>query len=187
MILRLTSVSGDQIDAAVAAIGELTLVRRPDGCFAEVGERQAQAFVRLLAYAGIQAEPVETDLRHAATAIPATAGDLRPAPVDLVISDSVRIRRMPLGDATAEVLRRRFALFRGPSLEARRKCVRLLRGQDVMFSWHRRALVAPSAVRSLRRSSSLRPVIFDRPSADWTGSEPRAFASDGLLARWAFG
>lgn len=187
MIFRLTSVSGDRIDVTVASIGELTLVRRSDGCFAEVGDEQADALVRVLAYAGIQADATQTDLRHGSTAIPATAGDLRPAPVDLVISDSVRIRRIPLGDATAEVLRRRFALFRAPSVDARRKAIRLLRGQDVMFSWQRRALVGPAAVRSLRRSSSLRPVILDRLSVGWTGAEPRAFASDGLLGRWAFG
>lgn len=187
MILRLVPAHGDRLDPAVGSVGELVIVRRADGCYAQVADGEAARFVRELAYAGIEADPSHTELLRASGAIPATANDLRPAPVGLVASDSVRIRRIDLGAATADVLRRRFASIRAPSAEAQRRCRRLLRAEDLMFCWQRQALIGRGAVRSVRRTSSIRPVIFDRPATGWTGREHRAFASDGLLARWAFG
>lgn len=186
MILRLIPVGGRLLDDAVASVRELRLVRRADGCYAEVADEDAEGFMRDLAYAGIQADPIHTELGPGAAAIPATAGDLRPAPVDLVVLDGVRIQRIHVGTATAEVLRRRLALIRPPSAAAQKRCRLLLRGDDLLFRWQRQAFVERGAVRELRRRSSLRPVIFDRPPDRWTGREPRAFASDGLLARWAF-
>ncbi len=187
IILRLTPAHGRSLDRAVGSVGDLLLVRRADGCFAQVADEQAATLVRDLAYAGITADAVECDLRPGPAAIPATAGDLKPAPMALVISDSVRLRLLPLGAATAEVLRRRFALFRPPSAAAQRTCRRLLRNEDLMFTWRRHAFIERGAVRSVRRQSSLRPVIFDRAALGGAGHDPFAFASDGELARWAFG
>ena len=187
MILRLVPARGDRLDPALRSVDELVIVRRPDGCFVQVPDDRASKLVRDLAYAGIEAETVQTDLAPGPATIPATAGDLRPAPAGSVVSDSVRVRRVDLGTATAEVLRRRFAFIRAPSAEAQRTCRRLLRDEDLMFTWQRHAFIERGAVRSLRRTSSLRPLIFDRAANGWTGREPRAFASDGLLARWAFG
>jgi hypothetical protein len=187
VILRLVPAHGDRLDPAVRSVDELLIVRRTDGCFVLVPEEQASRFVRDLAYAGIEADTVQTDLAPAPGTIPATAGDLRPARVGSVVSDSVRIRKVDLGSATADILRRRFAFVRAPSAEAQRKCRRLLRDEDLMFGWQRQAFIERGAVRSVRRTSSIRPVIFDRPTDRWPGRERRAFASDGLLARWAFG
>lgn len=185
MILRLAPAYGDRLDPAVASAGEILLVRRTDGCFAQLADESSPTFVRDLARAGIDAVEVP-DLGPAPAAIPATAGDLLPAPLGLVASDSLRIRRVHLGAATATVLRRRFALFRAPSADAQQKCRRLLRGEDLMFSWQRQAFIERGAIRALRRASSLRPVIFDR-AAFGSRSGRLAFASDGRLARWAFG
>lgn len=187
MILRLVPAHGDRLDRVVGSVAELVIVRRTEGCYARIADEEVARFVRELAYAGIAADATETDLDPVPAMIPATAGDLRPAPRELVISDSVRIRKLDLGSATARLLRRRFALVRAPSAEAQRKCRRLLREEDLMFSWQRRAFIERGAVRSVRRTSSLRPVVFDRVADGWTGREPRAFASDGLLAHWAFG
>lgn len=186
MILRLVPAHGDRLDPAVRSVRELVIVRRADGCYVQVADEDVAKLVRGLAYVGIEAEATQADLGPGPTAIPATAGDLRPVAVDLVISDSVRIRRVHLGAATAEVLRRRFAFIRAPSAEAQTKCRRLLRDEDLMFSWRRQAFIHRGAVRPVRRTSSLRPVIFDR-AAGMAGKERLAFASDGLLARWAFG
>jgi hypothetical protein len=187
VILRLVPAHGDLLDRAVRSVDELLIVRRPDGCFAQVADEHASKLVRDLAYAGIEADTVQTDLAAGPAAIPATAGDLRPAPAGSVVSDSVRIRKIDLGSATSEVLRRRFAFVRPPSAQAQRRCRRLLRDEDLLFGWQRRAFIERGSVRSVRRSSSLRLVIFDRAASGWTGRERRAFASDGLLARWAFG
>lgn len=187
MILRLVPAHGDRLDPAVRSVGGLLMVRRADGCYAQVADEEVAKFIRDLAHAGIEAKATETDLVLAPAAIPATASDLRPAPMGPVVSDSLRIRRFDLGHATAEVLRRRFALVRAPSAEAQTKCRRLLRDEDLMFSWQRQAFIERRSVRSVRRTSSLRPVIFDRQAVGWTGRERRAFASDGLLALWAFG
>jgi len=187
VILRLIPVHGDSLDRAVASVGEVLIVRRADGCFAQLADEQAATFIRDLALAGVEADAVQCDLGPGQAAIPATASDLRPAPVELVASDGVRVRRVHLGDATADVLRRHFALIRAPSTQAQRTCRRLLRDEDVMFSWQRQAFIERQAVRSVRRTSSLRPVIFGPAPGGRTGRERRAFASDGLLARWAFG
>lgn len=187
MILRLVPAQGDRLDPAVRSVGDLLIVRRADGCYAEVADGEVAELVRDLAYAGIEADATETDLSPGPAMIPATAGDLRPAPAGSVVLDSVRIRKVDLGFATAEILRRRFAFIRAPSADAQRKCRRLLQDEDLMFSWQRQAFIERGAVRLVRRTSSLRPVIFDRAATGWTGRERRAFASDGLLTRWAFG
>lgn len=187
MILRLVPRHGDRLDPAVRSVGELLMVRRAERCYAQVGDEDVAKFVRDLAFAGIEADSVQVDLSAGPAAIRAIAGDLRPAPLGAVISDSVRIRRVDLGPAAAEVLRRRFAFIRAPSADAQRKCRRLLRHEDLMFSWQRQAFIERGAVRLVRRTSSLRQVMFDRAAIGWTGRERRAFASDGLLARWAFG
>lgn len=187
MILRLVPAHGDRLDRAVRSARELVILRRADGCYARVADEEVASLVRDLAYAGIEAEATQIDLGPGPTAIPATAGDLLPVAVDLVISDSVRIRKVHLGMATAEVLRRRFAFIRPPSAQAQGRCRRLLRGEDLMFSWQRHAFIERGRVRSVRRTSSLRPVIFDRATAGSGGRGHLAFASDGLLARWAFG
>lgn len=184
--LRLTPAHGRSLDRAVRSGGDLLLVRRADGCFAQVADERAAGLVRDLAYAGIAADAVDCDLGPGQAAIPATAGDLRPAPMALVISDSVRLWLLPLGAATSDVLRRRFALFRPPSAAANRTCKRLLRDEDFMFTWRRHAFMERAAVRAVRRHSSLRPVIFDR-AALGAGHGSFAFASDGELERWAFG
>jgi hypothetical protein len=187
VILRLTPAHGDSLDRAIGSIDELVIVRRADGCFAQLADEQVAAFVCDLAYAGIAAIAVECDLASRPAGIPATAPDLHPAPVELVISDSVRVRRLSLGAATAEVLRRRFALFRAPSADAQKTCRRLLRNEDVMFTWRRQAFIERNAVRATRKRSSLRPVIFDRGALGRAGGDRRALASDAALARWAFG
>lgn len=187
MILRLVAAHGDGLDRAIRSVEELLMVRRSDGCFAQLPEAEASGFIRDLAYAGIEADAVQADLGPGSAGILATANDLRPAPVGPVLSDRVRIRRVDLGSATAGVLRRRLALFRAPSADAQSRCRRLLRDEDLMFSWQRQAFIQRGLVRSVRRTSSLRPVIFDRAAGGWMGRDRRSFASDGLLARWAFG
>jgi hypothetical protein len=97
------------------------------------------------------------------------------------------VRRLHLGEATAQILRRRLAAFRAPSPAAQRRCRGLLTGEDALFAWERRAWVDRARLRALRSRSSLRPVVFDRGALERDERRGRSFASDGALAAWAFG
>lgn len=186
-VLRLWPAYGDALDRAAAAVEVLELVRRPDGCYARPRPQDVGALVRALAYAGIGASEVEIGPDSAGQDVPATSGDLRPVPAALAVRDTVRVRRLALGPATALVLRRRLARFRAPSPAAQARCRTLLSGEDALLAWRRRAWVERPHLRAVRRLSSLRPVIFDRADAGGAARERHVFSSAGELARWAFG
>lgn len=186
MILRLEPTHGTAIDLALATVERSTLFRRPDGCYAEVEDADALPLRRALAYAGIEAREVAIALGPG-NATPATANDLIPAPRGLLISDMVRVRRVPLGPAAKQALRRPFAGWRPPSPSARARCRALLTGREALLAWDRRAWFERARVREIRTRSTLRPVVFDRGALEGAGPERRVFASEGALAGWAFG
>lgn len=186
-LLRLEPVQGTALDRAAAVVEDVTFFRRGDGCFAEVGPDDVARMVRALAYAGIDARASASDLSAPRDHLPAVARDLAPAPVGLVACDVVRVRRLSLGEATAEVLRRRLAMFRPPSAAAQARCRRLLSGDDALLAWDRHAWVERARLRALRSRSSLRPVVFDRGAVERDERRGRSFASDTALANWAFG
>ena len=185
--LRLDPVGGKAIDVAAAVALDMTFHRRAEALFAEVPSADVPAVVRALAYAGIDAQETRADLLRPSGHIPLVSRDLEPAPSALLASDVVRVHRLSLGQATAEVLRRRFAVFRAPSVAAQVRCRRLLRGDDALLAWERIAWIESARVRVARSRSSMRPIVFDRGALDRRDLRGRAFVSDGALGRWAFG
>lgn len=186
-VLRLEPVAGTALERGAAVVDEVTFVRRADGCFAQVRSYDASRMVRALAYAGIDARESTSDLSAPRDHLPAVADDLAPAPMALVTCDIVRVRRLHLGEATAEVLRRRLAAFHAPSAAAQARCRLLLEGEEALFAWERHGWVERARLRALRSRSSLRPIVFDRGALERDERRGRSFASDGALAAWAFG
>lgn len=186
-VLRLEAVSGRDLDRALAVVGSATLTRRAGACYVDVALGDVVKLTRALAFGGIAARPTDTDLSVPAGLIPAVGCDLEPIPTDLATADVVRVRRVGLGEATAEILRRRLAAFRAPSAQARARCRGLLRGEEVLFAWGRRAWGSREALRAASVRSTLRPAVFDRTAIDRDDRPGRSFVSDGALARWAFG
>lgn len=185
-VLRLDPLHGARVDAALAAVEAVVLARRPDGRYAEVDLAEVAPFVRALAFAGIAAAPCDADLVAPAGAIVAIGRDLEPLPQALLAADVIRIRRLALGEATAELLRKRMRGLRAASAAARDRCRGLLRGDDVVLAWSRRAWGTRAAVRGRAARSRLRPVVFDPAAAARADLPGRAFARDGAIGRWLF-
>lgn len=175
------------IASALAVVDTSVLARLRGAAFAEVPVALVPRLIRALAFAGIAAEPCDADLAPPAGLFVARGMDLSPLPVGLIDLDLVRLRRIPLGLATREVLRRRFAglLPAGPT--ARLRCRTLLRGEHVLFAWGRHAWASRAALRSGRARSSLRPVVFDRDAVTRAELDGRTSTRDDDLARWLFG
>lgn len=185
-VLRLAPAGGMSIGAALASVGSAALARRDGGAYVEVPVAVVSRLVRALAYGGIAAEPCDADLTAPPGLIAAIGSDLAPLPAGLVAIDVVRVRRVPLGPATREVLRRRFAGLLPAAASARVRCRALLRGESVMLAWGRQAWASRAALRSPGVRRSLRPVVFDREATRRTDLAGRTSSRDEELARWLF-
>lgn len=184
-VLRLIPVGGSAIDRAIASVGSATLCRRPDGAFVDVPLADVGPLVRILAFAGVRAEPCAAELIAAPKGtFPAVGVDLAPLPSGLGAVDVLRVRRLGLGAATGEIMRRRLGGLIGPGDDARARCRAVLRGTDAVMAWGRAAWAPRSALRRAR--PSLRPVVFDRDAVGRADLGGRAYASDGAISRWLF-
>ncbi len=184
-ILRLVRRNGATIGPALAGVDAVLLARRGGAAYAEIPAASTETFVRSLALCGVEALACDADLRAPPGLFTAIGTDLRPVPTDLVDLDVVRVRRLPLGDATREALRRRLAWLRPPDARARARCRALLRGEHVVLAWGRQAWATRGSLRTRLARASLRPVVFDREasSSDLPG---RVSSRDDALGRWLF-
>ncbi|HEV8536102.1 MAG TPA: hypothetical protein VGR87_10360 [Candidatus Limnocylindria bacterium] len=171
------------MDAAIAAIGSVTLARTPEGAFLEVADADAERAQRLLAFAGVRANGAQRALAPDPSTCVALGRDLAPLPLGALSLDLVHVRALPLGLETQRLLRS--VPWRRPSV-TRRVLVRdLLRGVDAAIGWRRRAWTTREVLRSADARRALRPVVFDR-AAIGSPPEHRALVHQGLLARWLF-
>lgn len=91
-------------------------MRRSDGTYVVATDSDVRVLLRALAFEGINALEVP---------------EVEP------IANDLRVRRVPLGEASAVVLRRRLAMFRSPSPAAIERCRLLLLGQEALLRWRR--------------------------------------------------
>jgi hypothetical protein len=185
-ILRLEALVGASVDRAIAAVETATLMRRPDGAFMEVPDAQIGLVLRGLAFAGVRAEMGEVDLAVSRALLPAVGRDLSPLAKGLVACDVVRVRRLTLGQATRELLRRPALGLGRPGEPARTSARALLRCEDALLAWARQAWATRDALRTRAVRRSLRPVIFDREALTRADLRGRTLASAGALTRWLF-
>ncbi|HEX9436168.1 MAG TPA: hypothetical protein VGA16_03290 [Candidatus Limnocylindria bacterium] len=185
-MLRLSPIGGRDLGAALAEVDAATLARRDGAAYADVPVALVPRLARALAFAGIAVEPCDADLEPPAGLFLASGRDLRPLPGDLIALDVVRVRRVALGRATREVLRRRLRGVLPASASARRRCRELLRRDHVLFEWDRRAWAARRALRSTPARASLRPVVFDRDLVTQDELRGRTTSREVDLGRWLF-
>jgi hypothetical protein len=184
--LRLVPAGGRSLGGALATIGSATLARRDGGAYVEVEPAAVSRLVRALAFGGIAATQCVADLGPRDGLIAAIGRDLTPLPAALVPLDVVRVRRVALGPATREILRRRLFGLLPAAPSARLRCRSLLRDASVMLLWGRHAWASRAALRSLEVRRSLRPVVFDRDALDRAELPGRTTSADDDLARWLF-
>jgi hypothetical protein len=185
-VLRLRPVAGSDLDRAMAVVEGATLVRSDAGAFIEVPVADAGRLVRALAFVGIAATSCDADLSVPRALRPAVGRDLAPLASGAVSCDMVRIRRLTLGEATRELLRRRFGGLAAPTEAARQRVRAVLRGEDVVLAWSRQGWATADALRTPRVRASLRPVVFDRGALERSDLPGRTLASAGSLSRWLF-
>jgi len=185
-VIRLEAFPGASVDRAVADVGSATLIRRHDGAFIDVADADAPRAIRALALAGVGADVSVAELVAPSALLPALGIDLGPLARGLVASDIVLARRLTLGEATRELLRRPFGQYGRPALAARETARALLRGEDAFLAWERRAWATRDALRTRAVRKSLRPVVFDRGALERAELRGRSLASSGALTRWLF-
>lgn len=183
-VLSLEPLYGRDIDRGLGAVEEVTLVRRREGSFADVPSGPAD-LVRALAFLGIHAEVGELGPLPPA-AVRAGCRGLVPLPRELVIADVVRVRRVPIGEATRDLLRRRLPRSRRPSAEALRRCRGLLRGDDLLLCWRREAWIERGRIRDIPRAWSF--WVAEIRGAHAAKAAPSyTLASEGRFGAWVFG
>ncbi len=185
-VLRLTPIGATRLGAALATVDGATLARRDGGAYAEVPVALVRRLARALAFAGIAVEPCDADIAPPAGALLARGLDLHPLRRDLVALDLVRVRRVPLGRATREILHRRLGGLLPAAAPARLRCHALLRMDEVFLEWDRCAWASRAALRSSAARRSLRPVVFGGALADANGIRGRTTSRDPDLERWLF-
>ena len=182
-IFRCERLVDGESDRALAGLGPLTLARTPDGSFVEISDR-AEIAVRALAFAGVRATPVSLSLAPARGTSAAIGRDLVPLAREALSLDLVHVRPIPLASETRRLLRSR--LWLPPTPQRRTLCRALLKGEEVMIGWRRRAWSSRAVLRSAVARRTLRPVVFD-VGAIGQPPEHRSLVADGVLARWLFG
>lgn len=183
-VLRLRLASHGAVGPAFAAATRVVLFRCDGAAYADLDAASVPAFVRGLAFAGVQAQPCTTDLTAPAGLMLARGLDLEPLGAAVPL-DIIRLERIPLGRDTRDVLRRRLFGILPPSERARDRCRRLLRGDHVTFEWSRLAWGTRAAFRTGRARRSLRPVVFSHAVRDLPGG--RLTTDDEQIGRWLFG
>ncbi len=178
--LRLELGPHDRFDLALDAT-RFVLWRQRGAVHVTVDERLAARVRRALAFQGVRATPETGGVPVPPALVRAVGTGLAPARLDGDDLDVVEVTVVPLGDATARVLRRPVRYW--PLGERRRaRCRALLRGTDILLEVRRTAWCARATLRGAR--GHLRPTLFDAGAA----SPPvRIVASDGWLTRWVEG
>lgn len=170
-------------DAQLSLLERCRLTRSGSMTYVEI-DRPIVDAVRLFALAGVRA-------RECAE-VPSPSPDLRAAigldllPIDGGLDgiDAVEIRRIPLSETSAVLLRRSLGWRPVPPAN-RERCRRLLHGDDAVLGWRRIAWCPATALRAKAMRAHFRPVVFDRTGID-RAAVRWSYASENALARWAF-
>ena len=144
-------------------------------------ERHVARVRRALAFHGVRATVVPEGVPVPPGLVRAVGTALAPARLHAEDLDVVDVRVVPLGEATARLLRRPIRFW---PLGARRRsrCRALLRNADALLEIRRTAWCARATLRAHRHT--LRPVLFDAAAA----ARPlRVYASERSLTRWVEG
>jgi hypothetical protein len=181
--LRLEAVRCTAFDAHLARLGGGRLTRAGSRTYLESDVGIASAGHELF-LAGIRVAPCGGPPTPGPSLRRSIAFDLVPLDEALEAIDVVEIRRIPLGEASAELMRRRAPWLRG-SPAKQSACRRLLRDEDAVLGWRRVLWCSMPSLRAARRLVRLRPVVFDSAGIERTAMK-WIYASEGAIERWAF-
>jgi hypothetical protein len=181
--LRLEAIRRTKFDARLALLGGGKLTRAATVTYLE-SERESEDATNQLALAGIRVTQCSSVPRPAQAMRPSIAFDLAPLDDAFQAIDVIELRRIPLSEASATLLRHRLR-WMCSSRAARDACRRLLHEEDAILGWRRIVWCSVNSMRGARARGRLRPVVFDRNAVErqafrWT------YASDGAIERWAF-
>ncbi len=181
--LRLEAVQRAGFDRRLARLGAGRLTRSARDTYLEI-DRGPDEVIHELALAGVRGTRCLALPRQGAGYRPAIAFDLTPLGDGLQAIDVVEVREVPLSEASAALMRRRFPWLPGPR-QSREACRSLLRDEDAVLGWRRVVWCSLDTLRVARARVRLRPVVFDGDALagralHWT------YASDDAIERWAF-
>lgn len=181
--LRLEALRCAAFDACLAHLGGGRLTRTDGVTYLETDLPVDEATYRL-ALAGVRVMLCQRVPVPAAGLRPAIGLDLTPLDRSVAALDVIEVRSVPLGDASAALMRRRMPWPRGVNA-ARSVCRQLLREEDAVLTWRRVLWCSIASMRDARSRCRIRPVVFDHAALDrhparWT------YAGEGAIERWAF-
>jgi hypothetical protein len=178
--LTLELASYEPFDLAFAA-PRFVLWRRGTEVRLSLDERHVARVRRALALHGVRATVTPEDVPVPPSLVRAVGTALEPARLQAEDLDVVDVRVVPLGEATARVLRRPVRFW---PLGARRRsrCRALLQNADALLEIRRTAWCARATLRAHRHT--LRPVLFDAAA---TARPMCVYASERSLTRWVEG
>lgn len=178
--LTLELVSHEPFDLAFQA-PRFVLWRRGTAVRLSLDERHVASVRRALALHGVRSTVTSEEVPGPPSLVRAVGIALEPARLQPDDLDVVDVRLVPLGEATARLLRRPIRFW---PLGARRRsrCRALLRNADALIEIRRTAWCARATLRAHRHA--LRPVLFDAAAA---ARPMRVYASERSLTRWVEG
>jgi hypothetical protein len=170
------------LDTHIAQFGWARLLRTDAGLVLECAGRDAEHAAAVLARAGARVTPADGAPTIARELVPAIMSDLLPVMMSGAV-DSVTVRTLDLGEATARFMRGSRGMLRSRRDDGGVRAI--LRAEDRVLAWRRVLWARPSLLRS-RRLRGARPVVFDRDAID-RAVERYALTRAGEVGRWVRG
>jgi len=181
-VLRVEGGSPVDLDSHLAQLSWARLVRGDAGLHLECAIADAERAVALLARAGARGILVARAPDVARDLVPAIMSDLGPVTLPGAL-DSVTLRPLDLGEATARLMRRPRSILRPRRDDGRIRA--LLRAEDRVVAWRRVLWARPSVLRS-RAPRGARPVVFDHGAVEHA-TERYTLVRAGEVGRWVRG
>ena len=170
------------LDTHIAQLPWFRLVRADAGLLLQCGALDAEDAVALLARAGVRATPGQHAVSVSSDLVPAIMSELGPVAMPGTV-DSVTVRPLDPGEATARLMHRSRAILRPRRDDGPVRAI--LRAEERVLAWRRVLWARPSLLRS-RRLHGARPVVFDREALE-RATERYTLTRAGDVGRWARG
>ena len=181
-VFRVEGAAPVDLDAHIAQLSWVRLVRNDTGLLVECAIEDAERAVALLARGGARCVRAQDIASASRDLVPAIMSDLAPVVLPGGI-DSVTVRALDLGEATAKLMRTSRMILR-PKRDDR--AVRaVLHADDRVIAWRRVLWARPSVLRS-HHVRGARPVIFDRGALE-RATERFTLTRADQIGRWARG
>ena len=181
-VLKVEGGAPVDLDTHIAQLAWVRLVRSDMGLRVECAVGDAERAVAMFARSGARCVRVQDAASASSDLVPAIMSDLAPVVLPGAI-DSVTVRTLDLGEATAKLMRGSRSVFRPKRDDRALRAV--LRAEDRVIAWRRVLWARPSVLRS-QRVRGARPIVFDRGALDHA-TERFTLTRADEVGRWARG